>query len=225
MIEFKNVNKAYKGKNNVLNGLDLKVEDGEFVFITGATGAGKSTLIKLLLREEKADSGKLIVNGQDLRRMPAYKIPKYRRRIGVVFQDFRLFPKMTVAENIAFALNVVGTPKREIDQKVKYILRTVELEGKEHRMPDELSGGEKQRVALARALVNSPDIILADEPTGNIDPQMSRSIMDLLVNIHLLRKTVIVVTHEREIIKNYNMRTVLLENGKIKELNPCTRKY
>ncbi|MBQ2734072.1 MAG: ATP-binding cassette domain-containing protein, partial [Clostridia bacterium] len=158
MIEFKNVTKAYKGGKNVLNGLNLTIEDGEFVFIVGDTGAGKTTMMKLLLCEEKVDSGSLKVAGFDLTRLPSFRLPKYRRKLGVVFQDFRLFPNMTVEQNVAFALRVVGTPKKYIASKVKYILKTVQLENKHKSYPYELSGGEQQRVALARALVNSPDI-------------------------------------------------------------------
>jgi len=220
MIEFKNVTKAYKGGKNVLNGLNLTIEDGEFVFIIGDTGAGKTTMMKLLLCEEKVDSGSLNVAGFDLTRLSTFKLAKYRRKLGVVFQDFRLFPKMTVEQNVAFALRVVGTPKKYIANKVKYILKTVQLENKNKSYPYELSGGEQQRVALARALVNSPDIIIADEPTGNIDPDMSRNIMDLLVMVSNLNKTVIVVTHERDLVSHYGKRTVILENGKARELYP-----
>jgi len=220
MIEFKNVTKAYKGGKNVLNGLNLTIEDGEFVFIIGDTGAGKTTMMKLLLCEEKVDSGSLNVAGFDLTRLSTFKLAKYRRKLGVVFQDFRLFPNMTVEQNVAFALRVVGTPKKYIANKVKYILKTVQLENKNKSYPYELSGGEQQRVALARALVNSPDIIIADEPTGNIDPDMSRNIMDLLVMVSNLNKTVIVVTHERDLVSHYGKRTVILENGKARELYP-----
>ena len=220
MIEFKNVTKAYKGGKNVLNGLNLTREDGEFVFIIGDTGAGKTTMMKLLLCEEKVDSGSLNVAGFDLTRLSTFKLAKYRRKLGVVFQDFRLFPNMTVEQNVAFALRVVGTPKKYIANKVKYILKTVQLENKNKSYPYELSGGEQQRVALARALVNSPDIIIADEPTGNIDPDMSRNIMDLLVMVSNLNKTVIVVTHERDLVSHYGKRTVILENGKARELYP-----
>ncbi|MBR6742845.1 MAG: ATP-binding cassette domain-containing protein [Clostridia bacterium] len=220
MIEFKNVTKSYKGGKNILNGLNLKIEDGEFVFIVGETGAGKTTMMKLLLCEERVDSGSLKVAGFDLTKLSAFKLPKYRRKLGVVFQDFRLFPNMTVEENIAFALRVVGTPAKQIPGKVKYMLKTVQLENKQKSYPYELSGGEQQRVALARALVNSPDIIIADEPTGNIDPEMSRAIMDLLVMVSNLNKTVIVVTHERDLVAHYGKRTVCLVDGKAVELYP-----
>ncbi len=224
MIEFKNVTKAYKGGKNVLNGLNLTIEDGEFVFIVGDTGAGKTTMMKLLLCEEKVDSGSLKVAGFDLTRLSSFRLPKYRRKLGVVFQDFRLFPNMTVEQNVAFALRVVGTPKKYIASKVKYILKTVQLENKHKSYPYELSGGEQQRVALARALVNSPDIIIADEPTGNIDPDMSRNIMDLLVMVSNLNKTVIVVTHERELVSHYGKRTIILEDGRARELYPEVKK-
>ncbi|MDY5940404.1 MAG: ATP-binding cassette domain-containing protein [Eubacteriales bacterium] len=220
MIEFKNVTKAYKNGKNVLNGLNLSINDGEFVFIIGDTGAGKTTMMKLLLCEERIDSGSLTVAGFNLGKMSSFKLPRYRRKLGVVFQDFRLFPGMTVEENVAFALRVVGTPRKYIPNKVRYILKTVQLENKLKSYPGELSGGEQQRVALARALVNSPDIIIADEPTGNIDPDMSRAIMDLLVMVNNLNKTVIVVTHERDLVQHYGKRTVLLKDGKAVELSP-----
>lgn len=220
MIEFKNVTKAYKGGKNVLNGLDLTIEDGEFVFIVGETGAGKTTMMKLLLCEEKVDSGALNVAGFDLARLPSYKLPKYRRKLGIVFQDFRLFPRMTVEKNVAFTLRVTGTPRGMIQKKVMHMLMTVGLEHKRKSYPEELSGGEQQKVALARALVNGPDIIIADEPTGNLDPETSQGIMNLLMHFNRLNKTVIVVTHERELISHYGKRIVMLEGGKARELTP-----
>ena len=184
MIDFKNVKKAYPNGTMALKGIDLHVDDGEFVFICGHSGAGKSTIIKLLLREERISSGELIVNEYDLSKLSNYKVPQYRRKLGVVFQDFRLFPKKTVYENVAFAMEVIGTPRRDINKRVPSILRTVNLAGKEDSLPNEISGGEQQRVALARALANNPSIIIADEPTGNIDPQKSMEIMNLLVKIN-----------------------------------------
>ena len=200
MIEFKNVKKLYPNGTHALNGINLQIEDGEFVFIVGHSGAGKSTMMKLLLREEKLTSGRLRVGDFDLSRMSSFRVPHYRRELGVVFQDFRLFPDKTVYENVAFAMRVVGTPSKMIRRRVPAILNTVNLADKQKCFPRELSGGEQQRVALARALANNPKIILADEPTGNIDPQMSLEIMNLLVKINKLGKTVIVVTHEQSLV-------------------------
>lgn len=215
MIEFKNVKKAYPNGTHALNGINLRVEDGEFVFIVGHSGAGKSTLMKLLLREEKLTSGRLTVDQYDLTKLSSFRVPYYRRELGVVFQDFRLFPNKTVFENVAFAMQVVGTPMKMIRRRVPAILNTVNLADKQKCFPRELSGGEQQRVALARALANNPKIILADEPTGNIDPQMSLEIMNLLVKINKLGKTVIVVTHEQSLVDYYKQRVVVLREGLI----------
>ena len=217
MIQFKDVKKSYKKGQTVLDGLNLTIKDGEFVFIVGESGAGKTTMMKLLLREEKADSGSLIVGDTDLCRISSFGVPKYRRKLGVVFQDFRLFPNMTVFENVAFAMRVVGAPRRIINRKVPHVLQIVGLEDKSRRFPRELSGGEQQRVALARALVNNPEIIIADEPTGNIDPEMSRDIMSMLVHVNKLGKTVIVVTHETALVDYFHQRVVRLKKGKIAE--------
>ncbi len=214
MIEFKNVRKVYSSNGTVaLDGIDLKVKDGEFVFIVGASGAGKSTLTKLLTREERITDGTLTVDEFDLARMPERKIPYYRRRIGVVFQDFRLIEDMTVYENVAFAMEVVGEPKKVIKARVPNILKTVDLQDKAHCFPRELSGGEQQRVALARALANNPQTIIADEPTGNIDPKLSLEIMNLLIRINKKNKTVIVVTHEKQLVDYFNQRVVTIDNG------------
>ncbi|MBQ7599588.1 MAG: cell division ATP-binding protein FtsE [Clostridia bacterium] len=215
MIDFKNVKKAYPNGTMALKGIDLHVDDGEFVFICGHSGAGKSTIIKLLLREERISSGELIVDDYDLSKLSNYRVPQYRRKLGVVFQDFRLFPKKTVYENVAFAMEVIGTPRRDINKRVPSILRTVNLAGKENSLPNEISGGEQQRVALARALANNPSIIIADEPTGNIDPKMSLEIMQLLLKINKLGKTVLVVTHEKGLVDYYQQRVVSLQNGRI----------
>lgn len=217
MIEFKNVKKLYPNGTHALNGINLQIEDGEFVFIVGHSGAGKSTMMKLLLREEKLTSGRLRVGDFDLSRMSSFRVPHYRRELGVVFQDFRLFPDKTVYENVAFAMRVVGTPSKMIRRRVPAILNTVNLADKQKCFPRELSGGEQQRVALARALANNPKIILADEPTGNIDPQMSLEIMNLLVKINKLGKTVIVVTHEQSLVDYYKQRVVMLKDGVIVE--------
>ena len=217
MIEFKNVKKLYPNGTHALNGINLQIEDGEFVFIVGHSGAGKSTMMKLLLREEKLTSGRLRVGDFDLSKMSSFRVPHYRRELGVVFQDFRLFPDKTVYENVAFAMRVVGTPSKMIRRRVPAILNTVNLADKQKCFPKELSGGEQQRVALARALANNPKIILADEPTGNIDPQMSLEIMNLLVKINKLGKTVIVVTHEQSLVDYYKQRVVMLKDGVIVE--------
>ena len=181
MIEFKNVSKTYDGKNYVLKDVNLKIDDGEFVFIVGHSGAGKTTLTKLLLREERVSDGRLLINNFRLDKMREGKVPYLRRTMGVVFQDFRLFPKKTVYENVAFAMQVIGTPKREIQKNVPLFVEAVGLKDRIDAFPRQLSGGEKQRVALARALANNPSILIADEPTGNIDPEMSLDIMNLLI--------------------------------------------
>ena len=217
MIEFKNVKKLYPNGTHALNGINLKIEDGEFVFVVGHSGAGKSTMMKLLLREEKLTSGRLKVGDYDLAKMSSFRVPYYRRELGVVFQDFRLFHDKTVYENVAFAMRAVGTPNKMIRRRVPAILNTVNLADKQKCFPKELSGGEQQRVALARALANNPKIILADEPTGNIDPQMSLEIMNLLVKINKLGKTVIVVTHEQSLVDYYKQRVVTLKDGVIVE--------
>ncbi|MCQ2426554.1 MAG: cell division ATP-binding protein FtsE [Lachnospiraceae bacterium] len=217
MIEFKNVQKVYQNGTKALDGVNLTIKDGEFVFIVGASGAGKSTLIKLLLREEKVTSGRLTVDNFDLTKLQSYKVPYYRRRIGVVFQDFRLFPNMTVSENVAFAMRVIGESKKTISKRVPVLLATVGLTDKANCFPNELSGGQQQRVALARALANNPDTIIADEPTGNIDPKMSMEIMSLLKRINDCNKTVIVVTHARDLVDQMHQRVVTIRNGTVIE--------
>lgn len=218
MIDFKNVKKAYTSNGTLaLDGVDLHVDDGEFVFIVGHSGAGKTTMMKLLLREEAVSSGTLIVGDYNLSKIKNKDIPYYRRELGVVFQDFRLFPNKTVYENVAFAMQVIGTPRSMIKRRVPAILTTVNLAEKMTCFPNELSGGEQQRVALARALANNPKIIIADEPTGNIDPKMSIEIMNLLMRINKLGKTVIVVTHEKNLVDYYKQRVVILKDGKIAE--------
>ncbi|MBQ4044128.1 MAG: cell division ATP-binding protein FtsE [Clostridia bacterium] len=217
MIEFKNAKKTYPNGTHALNGVNLRIEDGEFIFIVGHSGAGKTTMMKLLLCEEKLSSGRLRVDDYDLSRLSRFRVPYYRRELGVVFQDFRLFPNKTVYENVAFAMQVVGTPNKMIRRRVPAILNTVNLGDKMKCFPRELSGGEQQRVALARALANNPKIILADEPTGNIDPEMSLEIMNLLLKINRLGKTVIVVTHEKNLVDYYKQRVVVLRDGAIVE--------
>ncbi len=207
--------KKYPNGTLALNDVSLRIADGEFVFIVGSSGAGKSTLIKLMLREERATSGVIKVNGKNLGKMPRYKIPKFRRSIGVVFQDFRLIPNMTAYDNVAFALRVTNVSSKEIKRKVPYMLSLVGLANKAKCKPDELSGGEQQRVALARALVNSPSLIIADEPTGNIDPELSFEIVDLLNEINKLGVTIVMVTHEHDLVQQFNRRVITIEKGEV----------
>lgn len=227
MIEFRDVSKVYPNGTVALDGVNIKIADGEFVFIVGESGAGKTTLMKLLLREEKASGGSLIVRcdrqvGEkkqpavyNLSKLSNFKVPYYRRELGVVFQDFRLFPNKTVFENVAFAMQVVGESNRIIKLRVPAILNIVNLTEKHNCYPSQLSGGEQQRVALARALANNPQIIIADEPTGNIDPKMSLEIMNLLVKIHKRGKTVIVVTHEKDLVDYFRQRVIRIKDGKV----------
>ena len=215
MIEFRNVKKVYPNGTVALDGINLRIADGEFVFIVGSSGAGKSTLTKLLLREEQVTSGKLTVDEFDLVKMPEYKVPYYRRQLGVVFQDFRLFPTKTVYENVAFAMRAVGASPRLIKKRVPYVLNLVGLDHKANSLPTQLSGGEQQRVAIARALVNNPSMIIADEPTGNLDPRMALDIMHLLEQINELGTTVLVVTHARELVDMFSKRVVAIEEGRI----------
>lgn len=215
MIEFNQVTKKYPNGTHALNDINLTIEDGEFVFIVGSSGAGKSTLIKLMLREETPTSGTVFVNGHNLTKMPRHKIPRFRRSIGVVFQDFRLIPNMSVYDNVAFALRVTNVPNKEIHRKVPYMLSLVGLASKAKCKPNELSGGEQQRVALARALVNSPSLIIADEPTGNIDPELSYEIVDLLNEINKLGVTIVMVTHEHELVEQFHQRVITIEKGSV----------
>lgn len=215
MIKFENVSKTYDKKKYVLNNLNLTIDDGEFVFVMGPSGAGKTTLTKLLLREEVLTSGKLYVDNYRLDRIPARKVPFLRRNMGFVFQDFRLFENKTVYENVAFAMEVLGEPKSEIRKKVPIALEIVGLSGKEAVMPKKLSGGEKQRLCVARAIVNNPGVIVADEPTGNLDTELAKDIMDLLVKISRFGKTVIVVTHASDLVKLYNERIIKIINGEL----------
>ena len=215
MIEFINVTKEYSD-TQALKNVSFQINDGEFVFIIGHSGAGKTTLTKLLLREEKVTEGKILVDGIDVTALPARGIPYYRRKLGMVFQDFRLFRDKTAYENIACIMRAVGTPGSEIRRRVPALLRTVSMEDKQKHFPRELSGGEQQRVALARAIANNPDIIIADEPTGNIDPEMSIEIMNLLMKINqILGKTVIVVTHEMDLVERFGHRVITLDGGKL----------
>ena len=197
------------------NHLSLDIDEGEFVFLVGPSGSGKTTIIKLLTGEVRADEGELEVNGFDLQKIRRRRLPKLRRTLGVIFQDFRLIEDKTVFENAAFAMHVVGASSREIHERVPYVLKLVGLEGREKRLPQELSGGEQQRVAVARALVNSPRLIIADEPTGNLDPAKSLELMLLLQKINELGTTVLVVTHEKELVNAFSKRVVSLRAGAV----------
>ena len=215
MIDFVNVTKTYETGTHALNGIDLHIEDGEFVFLVGASGSGKSTMIKLLTAELQPTGGSINVNGYQLEKIKRSAIPYMRRTLGVIFQDFRLIDNKTVYENVAFAMRVIGASSKEIKQRVPYVLELVGLENKARRLPNELSGGEQQRVAIARALVNNPSMIIADEPTGNLDPARSFEIMLLLEQINALGTTVLVVTHEKGLVDRFTKRVVALEAGKI----------
>ena len=216
MVEMRNVRKIYETSNTVaLDGIDFSVEDGEFVFLVGSSGSGKSTLIKLITGEIRPTSGKVIVNDYDMAKIRRGKLPKMRRTLGVIFQDFRLIENMTVYDNVAFAMRVVGARNRDIRKRVPYVLELVGLEGRERRLPNELSGGEQQRVAIARALVNNPRMIVADEPTGNLDPVRSLELMLLFEKINEMGTTVLVVTHEKELVNAFSKRVVAIDAGQV----------
>lgn len=213
MIVFDKVTKVYPGGNTAIKNMSLHIQKGEFVFVLGHSGAGKSTFLKLILREEKATKGHIYVAGKDLTTMQEKEVPYLRRNMGVVFQDFRLIPTMTAYENVAFAMRVTNIPEKKIQKRVPYVLNLVGLAGKMDRLPDALSGGEQQRVALARALVHSPQLIIADEPTGNIDPELSLEMMELLTAINSVGITVVVVTHEHELAHRFNKRIITIDHG------------
>lgn len=215
MVEFKNVSYTYPTGQHALQHVSLKIDDGEFAFIVGASGAGKSTLIKLMLRELAATQGEVTVNGYNLNKLKSRKIPKLRRTIGVVFQDFRLIPSMTVYDNVAFALRAIDAPTKYIRSRVPYVISLVGLAQKAKSYPNDLSGGEQQRVALARALVNDPQLIIADEPTGNIDPERSYEIVDLLKAINACGTTVVMVTHQHDLVKYFGGRIININTGAV----------
>ena len=216
MISAKNISKTYKTGTHALNNINLEIKDNEFVYIIGKTGSGKSTFIKVLDGEEKPTKGQIIVNDYNVGRLRKGQVQKYRRNIGVVFQDFRLLPKKTVHENIAYALEVVDMPGKEIRERVRAVLKLVDLEDKFKSYPHQLSGGQQQRVAIARAIANNPSLLIADEPTGNLDPEMSNDIMNLLEKIHeKTNATIIIVTHNMEIIKKHPYRTITISHGQI----------
>lgn len=216
VIRFDKVTKTYPGqKRPALDSLDLEIEKGEFVFLVGASGSGKSTFLRLVLREERPTTGRVHVAGKEINKLSSWKVPKLRRQVGTVFQDFRLLPSKTVHENVAFALQVIGRSRAEIADLVPETLEMVGLEGKGHRLPDELSGGEQQRVAIARAFVNRPMILIADEPTGNLDPTTSVGIMKLLDRINRTDTTVVMATHDSSIVDQMRKRVIELDEGHI----------
>ena len=215
VIEFKHVSKTYDNGTNALRDVSITINDGEFVFIVGSSGAGKSTFLKIIMREQVPNSGTVLINGFNLNKMKKRDIPKFRRTMGIVFQDFRLIPNMTVYDNVAFAMRVIGAKEKEIRKRVPYVLSLVGLTSKARQLPTQLSGGEQQRVALARALVNNAGIIIADEPTGNIDPEMSYEIVDLLNHINANGTTVVMVTHEHELVRRFNHRVITINQGEV----------
>ena len=220
MIRFEHVTKVYESTGagpdiTALHDVNLHIRKGEFVFVLGHSGAGKSTFLKLILREEVATEGRVLVNRNDLSTIRQRDIPYLRRGLGVVFQDFRLIPTMTAYENVAFAMRVTNIPERQIKRRVPYVLNLAGLAGKAHSLPQELSGGEQQRIALARALVHSPPIIIAVEPTGNIDPELSVEIMELLQAINSVGTTIVVVTHERDLAQRFHKRMIVIDHGEV----------
>lgn len=215
MIELKNVSKIYKNKKYAINDISLAINDGEFVYIVGHSGAGKSTLLRLIYRQEKATIGSVVVNGRDISKIRYSKVPKYRREVGFVFQDYQLLPHKTTFENVAYALEVRGERRLQIREQVREVLELVGLKDKEKSYPAQLSGGEQQRVAIARAIVNKPSILIADEPTGNLDPITSKTVIDVLQTINKLGTTVVVATHDQLMVNNYPQRTITFKNGVI----------
>ncbi len=215
VIKFVNISKEYKNGVIALYDINIEIEKGEFIFLVGSSGAGKSTLVKLLLKEEGITRGNLYLNGMDITRVPNRRIPYIRRQVGVVFQDFRLLPNKTVYENVAFAMEIVGASPKEIRRRVPLILGMVDLSRKANSFPDQLSGGEQQRVSIARAIINNPPVLIADEPTGNLDPDTAWEIMKVLTDINNRGTTVIMATHAREIVNKMKKRVVALEEGRL----------
>jgi cell division transport system ATP-binding protein len=216
VILFENVTKSYPSTQRAaLADVDVEVDDGEFVFLVGTSGSGKSTFLRLVLRETRPTSGRVHVAGKEINRLPSWKVPALRRQIGTVFQDFRLLPTKTVAQNVAFALQVIGKPKSMIDKTVPETLELVGLDGKANRLPEELSGGEQQRVAVARAFVNRPTLLIADEPTGNLDPTTSIDLMKLLDRINRTGTTVVMATHDSTVVDQMRKRVIELEDGRV----------
>ena len=215
IIEFNGVSKTYIGGTHALSDVNIKINRGEFVFVVGSSGAGKSTFMKLIMREEKANTGTIMVNGFNLTKMRRKNVPHLRRTMGIVFQDFRIIPTMNVFDNVAFAMHVVGASNKQIRKEVSKALSLVGLGHKARSMPNQLSGGEQQRVGLARALVNNPDLIIADEPTGNVDPNMSYEIVSLLNAINQKGTTILMVTHDHNLVRDFQHRVIMLDGGKI----------
>jgi cell division transport system ATP-binding protein len=214
-VELRDATVVYPGGNVALDGVSLAIERGEFAFLVGPTGCGKSTFIRLLLREVEASRGQVLIAGRDIGKLPRKKIPKLRRNIGVVFQDYKLLPNRTVHDNVAYSLQVIGEPRSSIREKVPEILRLVGLSTKLHDYPDELSGGEQQRVSLARAFVNHPPLLLCDEPTGNLDPETSKGIMQLLYRMNRTGTTVLVATHDSEMVNRMRRRVIEMNEGRV----------
>ena len=215
MIRLIDVYKEYDNGTKALKGVNMRIDDGEFVFLVGPSGSGKSTVIRLITAEIAPTEGRLMVNGYNLNNISPRQVPYMRRTLGIVFQDFRLIQKKTVYENLSFAMRAIGASSRELRRRIPYVLQLVGLEQKADRYPGQLSGGEQQRVAIARALVNNPSMIIADEPTGNLDPQRSLEIMMLLERINELGTTMLVVTHEKNLVNRFDKRVVAIENGRI----------
>ena len=215
MIEFKNVSKLYNNNVKALSDVSINIESGEFVFLVGPSGAGKSTFIKMILKEVEPTSGKVVVNNTDLSKLARNDVPYFRRKIGMVFQDFRLIPNLNVYENVAFAMKVVEATPKEIRRRVPMVLSLVGLSHKYKMFPNELSGGEQQRVSLARAIVNNPSLLIADEPTGNLDPETAKEIMDLLDDIHKAGTTILMATHAKDIVDTMKKRVIAIEGGEI----------
>ena len=215
MIRLIDIQKTYDNGTRALKGVSMRIDDGEFVFLVGPSGSGKSTIIKLITGEIAPSEGRLMVNGYNMNTIRPKQVPGMRRTLGVIFQDFRLIEKKTVEENLTFVMRVVGASPREIKKRIPYVLQLVGLDHKGDRLPSELSGGEQQRVAIARALVNNPSVIIADEPTGNLDPQRSLEIMMLLEKINELGTTMLVVTHEKELVNRFAKRVVAIESGRV----------
>ena len=215
LIEFKGVSKNYSNGTHALDDVNIRINKGEFVFVVGPSGAGKSTFMKLIMREEKPNTGEITVNGFKLTKMRRKQVPYFRRTMGIVFQDFRLIPNMNVFENVAFARPGVGASRQEIRKNVSRALNMVGLAEKARCKPAELSGGEQQRVGLARALVNKPNLIIADEPTGNVDPNMSYEIVELLTEINRRGTTILMVTHEHQLVRDFGQRVIMIEHGRI----------
>lgn len=215
MIRFIDVYKEYDNGTKALKGIDLRIDDGEFVFLVGPSGSGKSTIIKLITGEIALTQGKLMVNGYSLNNISPRQVPLMRRTLGIIFQDFRLIDKKTVYENLAFAMRAIGASSRDLKRRIPYVLQLVGLDQKADRYPGQLSGGEQQRVAIARALVNNPNTIIADEPTGNLDPERSLELMSLLVKINQLGTTVVVVTHEKDLVDHFGKRVITIDSGHV----------